>query len=84
MHLISRLAMSPADPGGTFFIVTDSETCFQHWSKLAFPLIYQKITILLFDQVDLNIINSKDLEVVGLSIKPFSDITNGSMSLTTN
>ena len=66
MHLISRLAMSPADPGGTFFIVTDSETCFQHWSKLAFPLIYQKITILLFDQVDLNIINSKDLKTAML------------------
>ena len=61
MNLISRLAMSSADPGGTFFIVTDSDKCFEQWSRLAFPLIYQRITILHFDPKNLNVDNSKDL-----------------------
>ena len=62
MNLISRLAMSSADPGGTFFIVTDSEKCFEQWSRLAFPLIYQKITILHFDSKNMNVDNSIDLK----------------------
>ena len=59
--LISRLAVSSADPSGTYFLVTDSNKCFEYLATLSFPLLYQRITLLHFDPATLTIDRSEDI-----------------------
>ena len=61
-RLVSTLSVSSVSPKGYYFIVTDSEECFDHLGQLTFPLIYQRITVLHFDAERLKIDNTKVLE----------------------
>ena len=60
-RLISSLVVSSVHPRGTYFIVTDSQEGCERLSNLSFPLLYQRITILLFDSEALLVRKSADI-----------------------